>query len=102
MRSCAKCKALLSKLRLCDSNGNNVSASSVIVHALSVTAVSSTTPLAVDDTSNANPDSDFRYDSTFGGYIFNLSTKGLATGAYNLNFTAGSDLTVHLAPFAVK
>ena len=45
---------------------------------------------------------DFRYDSSLGGYIFNLSTKGILTGTYNLNFTAGADLTTHSVAFVVK
>ena len=47
------------------------------------------------DSGNANPDYTFRYDATLGGvgggYIFNLSTKGLASGQYVLSFYAGSD-----------
>ena len=49
----------------------------------------------IDDSGNANPDYGFRYDSTLGGtgggYIFNLSTKGLASGQYVLSFYVGSD-----------
>ena len=56
---------------------------------------------------NANPDFDFRYDASLEGYVFNLSLKcqGAAcftTGTYDLNFTVGSDPTIHSAPFAVK
>jgi hypothetical protein len=90
------------KLQLCDAVGQNLSSASIVVHAISVTQVSSNTPAALDDTGNANPDSDFRYDPTVSGYIFNLSTKGYATGTYSLNFTAGADPTVHSALFAVK
>ncbi len=60
-----------------------------------------------EDTGNANPDSDFRFDATLGtsgGYIFNLSTKGLGGGTYGFTFTAGNDPTVHsvLPGFSVK
>lgn len=57
------------------------------------------------DAGNANPDNGFRYDSTLGGtggYIFNLSTKGLTTGTYNLTFKAGSDPVMHKAQFQAK
>jgi len=90
------------KLQLCDAAGANLSTSSVVVHAVGVTHVSSNTPALLDDTGNANPDGDFRYDATANAYVFNLSTKGYATGVYSLMFTAGSDTTVHSVMFAIK
>jgi hypothetical protein len=92
------------KLQLCDANGNNLSASAIVVHAMSVTAVSgfSGTP---DAPGNANPDNDFRFDATLGtsgGYIFNLSTGGLTPGTYSLQFTAGSDPVTHSVNFGVS
>jgi hypothetical protein len=73
--------------------------------ATSITKISSVISSEVQDSGNANPDSNFRYDSTLGatgGYIFNLSTKGLATGTYNLNFTVTGDPFVYATPFQVK
>jgi hypothetical protein len=90
------------KLQLCDATGNNLSSSSITVHAVSVTRISMNTSATPDDTGNANPDADFRYDATLAGYIFNLSTTGYPTGTYTLNFTASKDPTVHSAQFAVK
>jgi hypothetical protein len=90
------------KLQLCDANGHSVSSASIVLQALGVTQTSNNSPVAFDDTGNANPDFDFRYDATFEGYIFNLSTKGYGTGMYSLSFTAGADPTVHTASFAVK
>jgi hypothetical protein len=90
------------KLVLCDASGNNVSSAGIIVHAVGVTQIGTNTPATLDDTGSANPDFDFRYDPSLAGYIFNLSTAGLGTGTYSLNFTAGSDPTVHSALFAVK
>ena len=90
------------KIQLCDTNGNNLSSSSVTVHAISVTQVRTTTPATLEGTGNANPDFDFRYDSSLAGYIVNLSTQGYASGAYTLNFTAGLDPAIHSVPFAVK
>ena len=55
--------------------------------------------MAFDDTGNADPDFDFRYDATFEGY---LSTKGYGTGMYSLSLTAGADPTVRTASFAVR
>ena len=93
------------KLELCDANGNDLSTSSIIVHATGVVLVSANTPGTLESAGNANPDNDFRFDSTLGsggGYIFNLSTGGLGTGTYNLQFTAGSDTVPHAAQFEVK
>lgn len=92
------------KLYLCDPNGNDVSASSIVLHATAVISISefSGPPEAPG---NANPDSDFRYDSTqgpSGGYIFNLSTQGLAAGTYSLQFHAGNDPVVHSVNFGVN
>ena len=89
------------KLQLCDATGHNVSSPSLVLHARSYTPTSLTAP-EVDDSGNANPDLDFRYDASLGGYIFNLSTKGIQTGTYNLNFTVGSDPTPYSVSFAVK
>ena len=92
------------KLELCDANGNDLSSSAIIVHAVKMTAISgfSGDPEAVG---NANPDDDFRFDSTLGtggGYIFNLSTSGLASGTYSLQFTAGGDPFMHSVNFGVR
>jgi len=90
------------KIQLCDDRGNNLSSPSIVMHAVGVTMTSTNTPVQFDDTGNANPDSDFRYDSSLGGYIFNLSTKGFRTGTYSLRFTAGLDPETHAVSFAVK
>jgi hypothetical protein len=66
------------KLQLSDANGNNLSSSSIVVHAVNVTRVNINSSAALDDTGNANPDFDFRYDLSLGGYIFNFSSKGYA------------------------
>jgi hypothetical protein len=91
------------KVALCDVNGVDVSSSVIVLHATAVTVVSgfSGTP---GSPGNANPDSDFRFDSTLGatgGYIFNLSTGGLAPGSYSLQFTAGTDAIPHTVMFGV-
>ena len=94
------------KLQLCDSSGNDLSSSAITVHATGITQTSSSTSGGVQSSGSANPDNDFRFDSTLGstgGYIFNLSTKGLATGTYNLNFTIkGISYRGYVAPFQVK
>lgn len=93
------------KLQLCDGSGNDLSSTGITVHAVSVTLTSFSISGAVEDSGSANPDSDFRFDSTLGitgGYIFNLKTTGLSTGTYSLNFTVTGDSFVYSAPFQVK
>jgi uncharacterized membrane protein len=93
------------KLQLCTTQGQNISSADVVVHAINITVVSDDTSGEVEDAGNANPDNDFRYDADLGGtggYIFNLSTRGLTRGSYKLNFRSSSDTTVLSAPFQVR
>lgn len=83
------------KLYLCDAAGNNVSSSGVVVKATSLKKLDNTAVGIVEDSGSANPDSNFRYDSTLfgsGGYIFNLSTKtpSPALGAGSTKLTTGT------------
>jgi hypothetical protein len=93
------------KLQLCDANGSDLSSSTIALHATSVTQVSTSISGEVQGAGNANPDSDFRFDSTLGstgGYIFNLKTSGLTTGSYDLNFTVAGNPLIYAVPFQVK
>lgn len=93
------------KMYLCDAKGNDVSNSGVIVHAFKLIQVSTGATDTIVDAGSANPDNDFRFDSTLGprgGYIFNLMAN-LATGTYELFFTAGNDpSTTHFLQFQVN
>jgi hypothetical protein len=93
------------KLYLCDASGKDVSSSGVVVHATKLIQVSTQASDAIVTAGNANPDNDFRFDSTLGpagGYIFNLLAK-LPTGVYHLFFTAGNDpSTTHFLAFQVN
>jgi hypothetical protein len=94
------------KLQLCDVNGTNYSSASIVVHATGLAVVGMANNLTPDDSGNANPDNDFRYDGT--QYIFNLSTKNLSTGAWLMYFTASGDpspapgAASHLVSFQLK
>jgi predicted extracellular nuclease len=88
------------KIQLCDTNGNNVSSSSIVVQATGVGQISTTSFGEVLSSGNANADDNFRFDS--GLYIYNLKTTGLGSGVYNLYFTAGNDPVVHAVQFQVK
>lgn len=90
------------KLQMVDANGVNVSSDSIVVTAISVIQVSTNAPGTLEDAGNSNPDNNFRYDNSLGGYIFNLKTTGYATGTYNLNFKAGSDPTLHTVQFQIR
>jgi hypothetical protein len=90
------------KIQLVDANGDNVSTSAVVVHALSVTQMSSSASVILDDAGQANPDFDFRYDSTLNGYIFNLKTTGYGTGTYVLSYSVSGDPLTHSVKFQVR
>ena len=69
--------------------------------------MSGNTLAPIEDSGNANPDYTFRYDPTLGGagggYIFNLSTKGLASGQHVLSFYVGSERSFfYTVKFEVK
>jgi hypothetical protein len=93
------------KIQLCDANNADVSSSVVVVHGVSLTQASTNASVVLQASGNANPDNDFRFEATLGptgGYIFNLSTEGLATGSYQLTFTASGDPLPHVLSFQVR
>lgn len=79
------------KVQLLNASGANISSAATQLTARGLRMIGGNTTSAVIDSGNANPDSNFRYDSSLGGYIFNLSTRGLAAGRYVLSFYAGGD-----------
>jgi len=92
------------KLQICDASGNNLSSPAIVVHATAILAASGVAG-PVQDSGNANPDNDFRPTGGSGqnaGYIFNLSTDGLATGTYALQFTVQGDPVLHTVFFGVN
>jgi hypothetical protein len=90
------------KIKLVDASGTNVSSPSTVVHAVSVIQISSQASTNFGDSGNANPDFDFRYDASLGGYIFNLQTTGFGTGSYLLRFVAGNSPTIYSVGFQVR
>ena len=91
------------KVQVCDAAGANLSSPALSLTAAGVVKRdgSATTALA-DSPGNANPDSTFRYDPELAGYVFNLSTKGLSRGTWELRFTVAGSPTVHALPFDVR
>ena len=55
------------KLQLCDASGVNYSAAGTVVTASGLTKTDSTASSSVEDSGNANPEYNFRYDATLGG-----------------------------------
>jgi len=90
------------KLQLCDGSGGNYSSPATAVTATGLTLVSTSAGFAAQDSGNANPDSNFRYDASLAGYIFNLSSKGLPTGTYLLHFKVQGDPADHTLQFQVR
>jgi probable HAF family extracellular repeat protein len=90
------------KLRLCDRAGTNLSSESVAVHAAGIRLVSTNATGAVEDSGNANPDGDFRYDAGIAGYVYNLSTRGLGIGTYALEFTVAGASHVYEVSFQLQ
>lgn len=83
------------KLQILNATNANISSAATSLVTRDLRLMSGNTLAPITDSGNANPDYTFRYDSTLGGtgggYIFNLSTKGLAPGQYVLSFYVGSD-----------
>jgi hypothetical protein len=95
------------KLQLLSAGNSNISSSGTALVARDLRLMSGNTTASVVDSGNSNPDYTFRYDATLGGtgggYIFNLSTKGLAAGQYVLSFYVGSDRSFfYTVKFEVK
>ncbi len=69
---------------------------------MSVVLISANSSGTPEDSGNANPDLNFRYDASLGGYIFNLKTTGYAAGTYELHFVVAGDTTDHVAQFRIR
>ena len=95
------------KVQVLSASNSNLSSSSTSLVTRDLSRVSGNSLAPVADSGNANPDYTFRYDPTLGGtgggYIFNLSTKSLASGQYVLSFYVGSDRSFfYTVKFEVK
>jgi hypothetical protein len=90
------------KIRLVDALGHNVSSAATVVHAVSLIQIATSASETVNDAGSSNPNANFRFDSSLGGYIFNLKTTGLSTGTYRLGFKVDGDAGIHMVQFAVR
>jgi len=94
------------KLQMLDANNQNISSSNLLVQARNLRLLSANVSGPAVSSGNANADNNFRFDSTIGGsggYIYNLSTKGLTRGVYSLSFFVGADRTfLYVVTFEIK
>jgi hypothetical protein len=91
------------RLQILDAGGTDVSSPSLALVATALVQTDSTAdPLVVEDAGTANPDNAFRYDETLPGYVFNLSTKTLSPGTWELRFSIGGDTREYSVTFDVR
>jgi hypothetical protein len=91
------------RMQLCDTDGTNLSSSSLVVTATGLVKVDASASTAlVEDSGNANPDNDFRYDESLQGYIYNLATRGLSAGTWELQFTVSGDPDTYAVRFDIR
>lgn len=88
------------KLQLCNAAGVNLSSAGVVVNSIGTRRISATPWGDVEDAGNANPDNNFRHTGDM--YMYNLQTKGLASGVYEMGFIVGADPTVYTVQFQIK
>jgi hypothetical protein len=90
------------KLQLWDAGGVNLSSAGVTVNSIGLVKLDNSASSTVDNASAATADTNFRYDASLGGYIFNLKTTGLTTGTWALRFTTSGDGVVHTVQFDIR
>ncbi len=91
------------RLQLLDADGNNLSSDSLVLTATALVQTDGTAdPLVVEDAGNSNPDSAFRYDAALGGYVFNLDTKALSPGTWELRFVTSGDAREYSVRFDLR
>lgn len=97
------CRTVPIRLRLLSAASVNMSSAAMTLTALKLMRTGGSTSSPVVDSDNANPDRNFRYDSGLGGYVFNLSTKGLPSGTWTLSLSVGADPSfIYLVRFEVR
>jgi predicted outer membrane repeat protein len=89
------------KVQVLDASGRNVSAASLPVMAVSLRNASTGQIVAPDASGNANPGGAFRFDASLQGYIYNLKTTVLPSGAWVMSITINGapiiyDARVHI------
>ena len=90
------------RLQLLDPQGENVSSASLVPTATRLVRKDAAPPLDIQDAGNSNPDGDLHYDSALQGYVFNLSTRNLALGTWDLCFAVPGDTATYHILFSIR
>jgi hypothetical protein len=90
------------KIQVFDATGANVSSEDLAVHAMELVRRSPEAAAILNDSGNANPDANFRYDASLAGYVYNLNTRGLASGTYDLRVRIGADGRLYTTPLQLR
>jgi hypothetical protein len=91
------------RFQLLDASGANVSSAERVVTATGLVQQDNTSVLAlVEDAGNSSPDSTFRYDEALGGYLYNLSTRGMAAGTWALQFSVSGNTHTYAIEFDLR
>ena len=72
------------KFRLTDANGSPVTGAVARIYVAKISEGIAGTEMEANSTSAATTGNLFRYDSTANQYIFNLGTKSLSTGTWQI------------------
>ncbi len=90
------------KVRIADAAGANHSSPAIVVTARGVGRAGTRASKTAQHAGNATAQGTFRYDASLDGYIFNLKTKGLAAGTYEMSFVVSGDPIEHAVSFKVR
>ncbi len=88
------------KFRLTDANGNTVTSAAAKIYVAKISEGVAGTEMEANSTSAATTGNLFRYDSTDDQYIFNLGTKSLSTGTWQIRIELddGTSKYIHIVP----
>ena len=93
------------KIQIMSADGINASSAALVVQIVDLRLVSTQTSAEIVDAGQSSPDYNFRFDAHLGGtggYTFNLKTKGMATGSYEMLFTIGEGQRRYVVPIQVR
>jgi hypothetical protein len=90
------------KFRLKDANGEFITNAAVHIYSAKISNGISGTFMEATSSGNASSGNIFRYDSAGNQYIFNLSTKGWATGTYQLTIKFDNGDTLYTVNISCK
>ncbi|MCL5107597.1 MAG: hypothetical protein M1401_01725 [Chloroflexi bacterium] len=90
------------RVQIRDANGANLSRADLAVRATGISELGEAALLAAAGTGAAAVDGEFRYDSALAGYVYNLRTKDLAAGQWQLWLAVAGDPLPHTVEFELR